>query len=356
MNVVVTGGASFIGSHLVKRLISEGNAVTIIDDLSSGDLNNLLPLKSEIDFDFFSMDLRIITPVQLRSFFDSANIIFHLAADHGGRGYVEMQQLNCSNNFAIDNNVLQAAVQSNIDKLIFASSGCIYPMYMQNDTSKEILLREDQATVMHGDYPAGLDGLMQPDGLYGAAKLVMEQSLYHAYKEQGLSSVSCRFFTVYGPLAKENHAIISFIARAFTKRKPFTVWGDGTQIRNWTYVDDIVNGLMLSMTNPQLFEGAHSINLGTVEKITVMEAVRQTLDYVNTFDKYKDYNPVIDLLPGMPIGPVNRISDNSKYLSLGGIEPLPFEQGLKNTIDWYFRTKDLEYIDDNLDRLLIDRK
>lgn len=365
MKIVVTGGASFIGSHLVEKLVELNHEVTVIDNLSSGKLDNLLPVKDK--YTFFMSDLRNVSMSNLSSVLREADVVFHLAADHGGRGYVELEQVACSNNFVIDNNILQACIKAKVPKVIFASSGCIYPMYMQNDVTKEIFLTESQASLIPYTGAAGtewvenelrsddLKGLIQPDGLYGLAKITMEMSLQAAYKEKGLNSVSCRFFTVYGPRAKENHAIISFIARCFIQAVPFTIWGDGTQIRNWTHVDDIVKGMILAMENSSLQEGAHALNLGTMEKTTVIEAISHIVARSQIIHQL-DYKPEFEFDTSKPTGPLNRVANNSKLLSLGGDEPIPFTEGIKDTIDWYFSTKDQAYVKENLERLLVSRK
>ncbi|KKL26814.1 hypothetical protein LCGC14_2391470, partial [marine sediment metagenome] len=286
---------------------------------------------------------------------------------HGGRGYVDLHQLACSNNFAIDQILFQAIRKSGtVEKVIFASSGCIYPMFMQNDITKEVLLRESQASLIpytgaigtewvnNELRPDDLNGLIQPDGLYGLAKITMEMALVEASKEKGLNSVSCRFFTVYGPRAKENHAIISFIARTFIKADPFTVWGDGSQIRNWTHVIDIVDGMLLAVDHHGFYEGYHSINLGTMEKITVTEAISHIISRANHNYGY-EYYPTMEHQLDKPVGPLNRVADNSKLLSYGGREPIPFAEGVKDTLDWYFGTKDIETIRENLERLLVAR-
>ena len=336
--VVVTGGASFIGSHLVERLLNQGDQVTILDNMSSGDLTNLSRCIQDPNLALFQPDLRSSTVNQVRGYIKGAQILYHLAADHGGRGYVEMNQVNCSNNFAIDNNVILACMEEKVRKVVNASSGCIYPMHLQTDTSKLVYLREEDAGPPY-----------EPDGLYGMAKLVGELTLRRAYEESGLQSTSCRFFTVYGPRAKENHAVISFIARAYAQRNPFDVWGDGTQVRNWTYVDDIVNGLILAAD----LRGYNIINLGTTERITVEQAVNDTIAICNERFYSGDYEPEIEHDLTKPTGPMNRVADNSRYLQLNPPPVLPFREGLNRTIDWYFSTK--HNIDD-LERLLIDRK
>lgn len=350
--IIVTGGASFIGSHLVDRLLSLGHDVRIIDDFSSGSISNL---NNPSDVTTYHWDLRTATPDKLAGVFNWADLIFHLAADHGGRGYVELKQVACSNNFAIDNNVLQAAILAEVPKLIFASSGCVYPVCLQaekgiiNKLSEDDLKVDVKFTDGHYTQISGYD----PDGLYGLAKLAMELSLQHAYTEHGLESTSCRFFTVYGPKAKENHAIISFIARAFTRQDPWVVWGNGTQIRNWTYVDDIVNGMILSMD----LDGCQALNIGTEEYLTVDEAIQLVLSATNTLEHGSgpEYNPTLTHDLSMPTGPLTRVASSAKYRSLGGTFT-PFSQGLAQTVKWYYETHDPNYVSENLDRLLIARR
>ena len=338
---VVTGGASFIGSHLVERLLAQESTkeVTVLDNLSSGSLSNLSAVSQDPRLTIFEPNLRDCRISQIRSMIEGSNVVYHLAADHGGRGYVELNQVNCSNNFAIDNNVFRACIQARIPKVVFASSGCIYPINLQTDTSKMLYLTEDDAGPPY-----------EPDGLYGMAKLVGELTLRRMFEENGIESTSCRFFTVYGPRAKENHAIISFIARAYAQRNPFDMWGDGTQVRNWTYVDDIVNGLVMTAR----FHGCNVLNLGTIERITVEQAVRDTIRLSNELFYQGDYNPRIEHDLAMPTGPLNRVADNTKYLNYGSPPLVPFVEGLERTLRWYFGTEHSNIED--LDRLLVDRK
>ena len=339
VKVVVTGGASFIGSHLVERLLNQGDQVTVLDNMSSGDLTNLSRCIQNPNLAVFQPDLRNCSLGQMESFFDKARVVYHLAADHGGRGYVELHQVNCSNNFVMDNNVIMACIQmKNSPRIVFASSGCIYPMNLQTDTSQMLYLTEADAGPP-----------FEPDGLYGMAKLAGELTLKKAHEEFKLESTSCRFFTVYGPRAKENHAVISFIARAYAQKNPFTVWGDGTQVRNWTYVDDIVNGLVLAAGQ----RGCNVMNLGTTERITVEHAMQLTIAYANEYYYSGDYDPEIAYDLTKPTGPMNRVADNGRYLNLNPPPLMTFRDGLLKTMQWYFGG---EHNTEDLDRLLIARK
>ena len=165
-------------------------------------------------------------------------------------------------------------------------------------------------------------------------------------REHGLRGVSCRFFTVYGPRGVENHAVIAMIARAFIGQDPFEVWGDGSQVRNWTYVDDIVRGTLLAA---EKIDDGTAVNLGTMERVRVMDAVRMVLEHTG-------HEAEIRLRPDMPTGPLNRVADNSLARELLGWEPeVTFRQGLRRTIDWYFSTKTKETVEPHLERILIER-
>jgi nucleoside-diphosphate-sugar epimerase len=182
--------------------------------------------------------------------------------------------------------------------------------------------------------------------MYGWAKLMAELTLKAYHREFGMKTVSCRYFTVYGPRGVENHAIIALIAKAFIGQNPIEVWGDGTQVRNWTYVEDIVRGTILAA---EKIDDGTAINLGTMERIRVIDAVKMILEYTG-------HKAEIVFRPDMPTGPKNRVADNSLAKKLLGWEPqVPFREGLKRTIDWYFATKDREQVRRILNRMLTER-
>jgi nucleoside-diphosphate-sugar epimerase len=262
-------------------------------------------------------------------------VVFHLAADHGGRGYVDLHQAGPASNLFLDGLIFWEALKAGVEKVVFASSGCVYPNYMQTDAAKEIYLREGDVKPPH-----------DADNMYGWAKLMAELTLQSYHREHGLGAASCRYFTVYGPRGVENHAVIAMIARAFVRQDPFEVWGDGTQIRNWTYVEDIVSGTILA---------AEKINDGTAVNLGTMERVR-VLDAVNMVTEFAGYKPQIKLLRDMPTGPINRVADNSLAKNLLGWEPkTPFRNGLRKTMDWYFASKRKEDVRDVLETMLTAR-
>ena len=330
---LVTGGASFIGSTLTDQLLARGAMVRIVDDLSSGHLDNIRGHLGGGHVDFLHADLR--EPGVARAAMHGVDTLFHLAADHGGRGYVDLHQARPASNFFLDGLVLAEALRAKVKKVVFASSGCVYPNFLQSDTHKEIYLTEDMTK-----------GPKDADNTYGWAKLMGEITLQACAKEHGMGSASCRYFTVYGPRGVENHAVIAMIARAFLERNPFEIWGDGSQIRNWTYIDDIVEGTILA--GEKINDGT-AINLGTMERITVLECAKMVCD----FTKHK---AEIKKRPDMPTGPLNRVADNALAKRLLGWEPkVPFREGLKRTIDWYYSTKDRKEVERIFGRMLTER-
>jgi nucleoside-diphosphate-sugar epimerase len=166
-------------------------------------------------------------------------------------------------------------------------------------------------------------------------------------RDFGMKSASCRFFTVYGERGVENHAVMAMIARAFIGQDPFEVWGDGTQVRNWTYVGDIVLGMVLAA---EKIDDGTAINLGTTERTRVIDAVKEVL-------RYTGRKAEIKLRPDMPTGPLNRVASNDLANQLLGWQPqMKFMDGLHRTIDWYFKTKDPKKVRGYLDRMLTGRE
>ncbi len=331
--VLVTGGASFIGSHLVDSLLARGASVRAVDNLTSGRIENLQQHQANPRLEFIEADLR--EPGVARQAVEGRDIVFHLAADHGGRGYVDLHQAGPASNLFLDGLIFSEALRARVGKTVFASSGCVYPNYLQTDTTKELYLTED---LVRPPYDA--------DNMYGWAKLMAELTLAAYHREHGMAAASCRYFTVYGPRGVENHAVIAMIARAFLGKNPFDVWGDGTQIRNWTYIDDIVSGTVLAA---ERIDDAAAVNLGTMERVRVLDAAHMVLDYTG-------HKAEIRLLPNMPTGPRNRVADNRMAKQLLGWEPkTPFAEGLRRTIDWYYGEKKKEEVTEMFEQKLTER-
>ncbi len=331
--VLVTGGASFIGSHLVEELMQRGAIVRVADDLSSGKLSNLEAVKDKIEF--LQGDLR------KWEFADKATqgqeIVFHLAARHGGRGYIDSHPADCATNLALDNIVFEAATKNGVERITFAGSACAYPTDIQEE---KVLLTEEMISFKKR-------GGAFSDGEYGWAKLMGEMSLKAFHKQHGIKTSIVRIFTAYGPRENETHAIIALLAKALIKQDPFEIWGDGEQTRNFTYVSDIIQALLLAS---QHIEDGTAINAGTSEFISLNEAAELVFKQFNWRPKEIKY------LKDKPIGVKHRAADISLAEKVSGWQPkYSFEEGLKKTVDWYKKNKDSKEVSEKISYLLTER-
>ena len=318
-HVTVTGGASFIGSHLVDKLVSLGANVSVIDNLSSGKKENLS--KSWKSIQFKQSDLEYITKSEITNLFKDQEIVFHLAAIHGGRGFITKHPADVSSNFSIDHHVFEACMDTDVNNLVFASTACVYPTELQNEIGSDYKLKEEDSN------PLKLEGYMSADIEYGWGKLMSEMQMHAFRKQYGLKGCPVRFVTAYGPRENETHAIIALIYKAIEKMDPFEIWGDGKQERDFTYVEDIVEGSILA--GEKIFDGT-PINLGTRRRYTINEVVSMICEIIN----WKPSNFKFDT--SKPVGALSRALDNSAAKKLIGWEPrFTLKDGLKNTIEWY---------------------
>jgi len=332
-HVLVTGGASFIGSHLVEDLVAEGASVRVADNFSSGRDENLSVVANEIDV--------LTGNLKHWSFADRAteniDTVFHLAADHGGRGYISQYPANCATNMALDNIVYEAAAENGVDRICFASSACSYPTDIQQERRR---LQEDMVSFNRR-------GGAYADEVYGWAKLMGERSL-QAYQEQyDIDTSAVRIFTAYGPRENETHAIVAFIAKAYAKQDPYQIWGDGEQTRNFTYVKDITRALRLAAEN--ITDGT-PVNAGISRYVTMNEAVEIIFEYL-------DWEPAeINYMTDKPVGVRHRAADTTRAEELLSWEPeYTVKKGIKNTLDWYVEARDRDYVRENLEMLLHER-
>ena len=333
--MLVTGGASFIGSHLVEALLRSGAAnIRVADDLSSGKLTNLAEVRSDIEF--VRGDLRDINFAQRAT--RGCEVVFHLAADHGGRGYISSHPASCAGNMALDNTVFRAAVESGVDRILFASSACVYPTDLQ--AGKQLLQEEMVSFEMRGGAFA--------DEEYGWAKLMGELSLRAYHRQHGIKAACARISTAYGPRENESHAIIALIAKAFVKQSPFEIWGDGEQTRGFTYVDDVVQGLILAC---QQIDNGMAVNVGTDEFISLNRVAGEIFTVL-------DWQPPggVKHLTDKPVGVMHRALDTAFAQRTTGWKPLvSFAEGISRTIEWYVASNTREDVAARLDLLLMER-
>jgi UDP-glucose 4-epimerase len=344
--VLVTGGASFIGSHLVDTLLRNEATVTVADDFSSGRIENLQYHLKEVRSNVWSStNLQVVQgdlkeKTWTRSMMHDIDVVFHLAALHGGRGYIDTHPAECCTNMALDQLVFEEACRGGVERICFASSACVYPAYLQDETGSSYLLREEDANPFVRDRA-------QADLEYGWAKLMGEMALRAYHKEHGLRTASVRIFTAYGPRENETHAIVALIAKAFIKMDPYIIWGTGEQDRNFTYVQDIVDALMLAA---ERIEDGSPVNAGREDRITL----NQTAQIVFDVTGWKPKTVQHDL--SKPQGVASRAADLTNARKILGWEPkVSYAEGFKKTIQWYFATKDKEQLAKRLEIMLFER-
>src|SRR3972149_3553658 len=183
-SVLVTGGASFSGAHRVDALVGAGARVRVVDNLSSGKLENIKHCTEDNKAEFIQADL--LQPGVVREVMRGMQVAFHLAADHGGRGYVDLHQAGPAANLFLDGMVFWEAYKAGVEKIVYASSGCVYPNFLQNEPDDELYLTEE---TVGPPYDA--------DNMYGWAKLMGELTLKSYHTEYGVKAASCRYFTVF---------------------------------------------------------------------------------------------------------------------------------------------------------------
>ena len=317
--VLVTGGASFISSHLIDKLVGFGASVTVVDDLSNGKKENLVNSWDKIKF--IHQDLEYISKKEITDIFTGNEIVFHFAADHGGRGYIDTHPADVCSNFAIDHHVFEACSNTNVENVIFSSSACVYPTELQNKIGSDYKLKEDDSD------PENLDGFLSADVEYGWAKLMSEVQMKSFYKQYGLKGCPVRFVTAYGPREDETHAIIALIYKAIEKMDPYEIWGDGNQERDFTYVEDIVSGSILAA---EKISDMTPVNLGTGQRYKMIDVVKMICKILNWMPSSFNFDT------SKPSGALSRSLDNTRAKELLGWEPkFSLKEGLEKTVKWY---------------------
>lgn len=344
-HVLVTGGASFIGSHLVDRLLSLGSDVIVADDFSSGKLENLKYPYVDRGSGIWIYKNLTVREGDLKdkrftkSVMKDVDIVFHLAALHGGRGYIHTHPAECCTNMILDQLVFEEAFRAGVERVCFASSACVYPSYLQEQTGSNYLLKEEDADPFVRDKAFA-------DLEYGWAKLMGEMALRAYHRQYGMKTSSVRIFTAYGPRENETHAIMALIAKAFIRMDPYIIWGTGEQDRNFTYVQDIVDALILAAE--KIIDGS-PVNAGRDDRITINQAVELIFEIIGLKPQKIKY----DL--SKPQGVASRAANLTKARKILRWEPkVSYKEGFKKTIEWYFRNKNREKVENNLNKLLVE--
>ena len=312
---LITGGAGFIGSTLADRLLKEENKVIVIDNFNDYynpevKENNIKNNLSNPNYKLERIDIRNSEDVDRVFCENKIDNIMHLAAMAGVRPSIEnpvlYQEVNCLGS----QNILEAMKKYNVKNIVFASSSSVY------GNIKTVPFKETDT----------VDYAISP---YAATKKANEVMCHVYHKLYGFNVIMLRFFTVYGERQRPDLAINKF-TRLIMEGKPIPVYGDGTTSRDYTYIQDIIDGIMKSFKYIEENKNVYEIlNLGESEPITLTQMI-------NTIEKVLDKKAIINKLPMQP-GDVDRTyADISKAKNMIGYEPrTTFEKGVEKFINWY---------------------
>lgn len=318
---LITGGAGFIGSSLSERLIKEGNRVVAIDnfcDFYNHTIkeNNVKELIKNSNFKLYRNDIRDRESVKKIFEENNIDIVMHLAAMAGVRPSIEnpvlYQEVNCMGT----QNILEEMKAHNVKNLVMASSSSVY------GNCKEVPFKENMI----------VDFAISP---YAATKKANEVMTHVYHKLFDMNVIMLRFFTVYGPKQRPDLAINKF-TRLMLEDKEIPMFGDGTTSRDYTYIDDIVDGIIRSCNYVENNNDVYEIlNLGNSSPVSLKEMI-------NTIGQAIGVEPKIKQLPMQP-GDVDRtFADISKAKKLIGYNPkTSFKEGVENFVEWYKINKDL---------------
>jgi UDP-glucuronate 4-epimerase len=312
MKVLVTGGAGFIGSHLVEVLLADGHTVSVIDDFNDFydpqiKKKNLQTVLADIRL--HPIDIRDKGAVLKAFSAERPEAVVHLAARAGVRPSVQSPELYLTTNINGTFHLLEAAKEHGITRFVFASSSSVY------GASKVTPFREDQV-------------LVQTLSPYASTKLAGEHLCSNYSYLYHIRAICLRFFTVYGPRQRPDLAIHKF-TDLIHRGKPIDVYGDGTARRDFTYIDDIIRGVVESLQ----YEGAlfDIFNLGESETIQLRAVIAE-------IEAALGKKATINMLPAVPGDMPATYADISKARRLLGYAPSTrIRSGVQKFIEWYLR-------------------
>jgi UDP-glucuronate 4-epimerase len=316
MHILVTGAAGFIGSHVTERLLSLGHAVTGFDNFNpfydpAIKRRNLFAARQSSQFTLMEADLRDADALLDCTTRHPIDAVIHLAAMAGVRPSIEQPALYSAVNIQGTVNVLEACRAGGISRLIFASSSSVY------GANREIPFRES-------------DRVDHPISPYAATKKAGELLCHTYHHLHGISIACLRFFTVYGPRQRPDLAIHRF-TDLIEKGQPLPFFGDGSSRRDYTYIDDIVQGVLGAL---------HWVEAGSAPRYDVFnlgESHTSSLDdLVRLLENALGKKATLKRLPDQPGDVPITFADVSKARQLLGYAPkVGMEEGLARFVDWY---------------------
>jgi len=266
--ILVTGGAGFIGSHLVKRLVKQGHDVTVIDNLERGKIEFL----SDIITDIKMVHTDLTDYDECSRYFIGKDMVIHLASKVGGIGtYLSKPYDVMNSNMKMDGNVLRGIIENKIDTYFYASSAHIYPKELQTIADSPMIKESDA-------YPAN------PELSYGWAKLIGEKAIESAVVENDWMKVAiARFIGIYGPnqdFKLESGSVIPVFTHRAIKypEVPFSVWGTGKETRSYCYIDDALDCIekMIKAMDTKQIVGPY--NVGRGDRISIEDIAKTVIE------------------------------------------------------------------------------
>ena len=313
--VLVTGGAGFIGSHLVDALIRAGREVIALDNFDDFYLpeikrRNLEPLAGRPGFTLIEGDIRDETLVEEVFTTHPVSVVVHLAARAGVRPSIRQPALYCDVNVRGTSTLLEACRSHGVAKFIFGSSSSVY-----GNNAKLPFTEKDEVD--------------RPISPYAATKRAGELLCATYHELYRLNVFALRFFTVYGPRQRPEMAIHKF-TRLIDRGLPVPRFGDGSTRRDYTYITDIINGVLRAMERVQGFE---IINLGGSQ-------TTRLVDLIELLEKNLGRKAVIEEEPWQPGDVVATYADVDKARRLLGYEPqVSVEEGIRRFVEWFVGMK-----------------
>jgi UDP-glucose 4-epimerase len=268
MKILVTGGAGFIGSHLVDRLVRDGYRVRVVDNLSSGRLENIKHHLDAGNVEIIVGDLK--DPQVALEAVEGVDVVFHFAANPEVRVSTTNPEIHFNENIVATFNLLEALRRKGVKELVFASSSSVY------GEPEEI--------------PVDENAPIRPVSVYGASKAACE-ALIHAYtKLYGVKAVVLRYANVVGPRLR--HGVVwDFINKLLRNSTELEIFGDGKQVRSYIYIDDAIEATITAWRGTETIYGAY--NVASEDWITVDEVADELIIAMGLSNVKKTYKPVL---------------------------------------------------------------
>lgn len=320
--ILITGGAGFVGRHFTRHFLEAGDEVLVVDPIAQytggvdpADGWPIFEPRDHALFRFLKEDCRDFFGRTQDTDFD---YVLHLAAMVGGRLMIENNPLVVADDLSIDAAYWQWAARTKPRRTICFSSSAAYPIKFQREHD-HVLLREDMI-----DFG---DDIGMPDLSYGWAKLTCEYLAHLAHERYGLKSVCYRPFSGYGEDQDDTYPFPSICKRALRHRgaDEITVWGSGTQMRDFIHIDDCVRGVITTMDG---IDNGDALNLST-------GILTSFLEFAGMAARTCGYDPAVRGMSDKPTGVHARGGDTAKQRANGFTASIPFEEGIRRAIAYF---------------------